>query len=242
MFHLLRRKPTLKDLITSDYVDIHSHLLPGIDDGAATSEITFQLITAMRQLGFDQCITTPHIFTAVWDNTPEIIEKKYDEISAGLPNLTFLRFGAEYMIDPNFVKMFQNGKLATLKENYVLVELSYINPPIQLFEILFDLQIAGYRPIIAHPERYPYYNSDLSAFSKLKNAGCLFQLNLLSTVGYYGIEANKSAELLLKKGLVDFVGSDIHHQNHIESFSRPLQISNVSSLTSAIRNNQFFRQ
>jgi tyrosine-protein phosphatase YwqE len=145
------------------------------------------------------------------------------------------------MIDPYFVNLFQNEPLATLKDNYILVELSYINPPIQLYDILFELQIAGYRPILAHPERYPFYNSNLNEFTKLKNAGCLFQLNLLSTVGYYGIQATKSCELLLKKGLIDFVGSDVHHAKHIESFSNKILVSNVSPLKKAIENNQFFK-
>jgi protein-tyrosine phosphatase len=241
MFHFIRKNVVLKDLIPSNYVDIHSHLLPGIDDGAVTIEDTLFLTNELQQLGFKQCITTPHIFTTVWDNTKEIIEQKYRETLPALTKEISLRFAAEYMIDPYFVKLFQNESLATLKDNYVLVELSYINPPIQLYEILFDLQIAGYRPVLAHPERYPFYNSNFNEFTKLKNAGCLFQLNLLSTVGYYGVEATKSCELLLKKGLIDFVGSDIHHTNHLESFSNKTLIKDLKPLKIAIENNQFFK-
>jgi tyrosine-protein phosphatase YwqE len=241
MFHFLKKNAVLKDLIPSDYVDIHSHLLPGIDDGAVVIEDTLFLITELQKMGCKQFITTPHIYTTVWDNTKAIIQQKYNDTLPALAKDTSIKFGAEYMIDPYFVNLFQNEPLATLKDNYVLVELSYINPPIQLYDILFELQIAGYRPILAHPERYPFYNSNLNEFTKLKNAGCLFQLNLLSTVGYYGIEATKSCELLLKKGLIDFVGSDVHHSKHIESFSNKILVSSVSPLKKAIENNQFFK-
>jgi protein-tyrosine phosphatase len=241
MFHFLRKNAVLKDLIPSDYVDIHSHLLPGIDDGAVAIEDTLFLIHELQKMGFKQFITTPHIYTTVWNNSTAIIQQKYNETLPALAKNTSIKFGAEYMIDPYFVNLFQNKPLATLKDNYVLVELSYINPPIQLYDILFELQIAGYLPILAHPERYPFYNSNFNEFTKLKNAGCLFQLNLLSTVGYYGIEATKSCELLLKRGLIDFVGSDVHHAKHIESFSNKVLISNVKPLEKAIENNQFFK-
>lgn len=240
MFHFLKKNAVLKDLIPSDYVDIHSHLLPGIDDGAVAIEDTLFLITELQKMGFKQFITTPHIYTSVWDNNKEIIEQKYNETLPILTKDTTLKFGAEYMIDPYFVKLFQNESLATLKDNYVLVELSYLNPPIQLYDILFELQIAGYRPILAHPERYPFYNSNLNEFTKLKNAGCLFQLNLLSTVGYYGVEATKSCQLLLKKGLIDYVGSDVHHAKHVASFSNKILINDLQPLKKAIENNQFF--
>lgn len=241
MFHFLKKNSFLKDLIPSDYVDIHSHLLPGIDDGAVTIEDTLFLISELRKIGFQQFITTPHIYTTVWDNTKDLIEKKHLETLPSLTQDTSLRFAAEYMIDPYFAKLFKNEPLATLKENYVLVELSYINPPIQLYDILFELQIAGYRPILAHPERYPFYKYNFNEYTKLKNAGCLFQLNLLSTVGYYGIEATKSCELLLKKGLIDFVGSDVHHSKHLESFSSKILINDLKPLKAAIANNQFFK-
>jgi len=110
------------------------------------------------------------------------------------------------------------------------VELSYLNPPIQLYNILFDLQIAGYRPVLAHPERYLYYHQQFRDYEKLKNAGCQFQLNLLSTVGYYGVEVAKAAENLLKKGMIDYVGSDVHHGNHIKAFSNKILLKDAAPL------------
>ena len=243
MFHFIKKKAYLKDLIPSNHVDIHSHLLPGIDDGAATIEDTLLLTNQLQSLGFEQCITTPHITSNVWDNTPEIIESTYQTATAILKNehKIALRYAAEYMIDPGFVHLFQNESLLTLKENYVLVEISYINAPIQLYAVIFDLQIAGYRPILAHPERYNYYHHHFHDYEKLKNAGCLFQLNLLSTVGYYGAEVARVAERLLKKGMIDFVGSDVHHTNHIQAFSNKVLFKDISPLKKAIENNQIFR-
>jgi tyrosine-protein phosphatase YwqE len=243
MFHFLKKKILLKDLIPSNHVDIHSHLLPGIDDGASSIEDTLFLTEQMQQLGFEQCVTTPHIFTNVWDNTKEIIESTYHTTLITLNNQRnlSLRYAAEYMVDPNFVIHFQNEPLLTLKENYVLIEISYLNPPIQLYNIIFELQVAGYRPVLAHPERYLYYHHNFGEYEKLKNAGCLFQLNLLSSVGYYGKEVAKSCELLLKKGMIDYVGSDVHHVKHIDAFSNRVLLKDVVPLKKAIENNQFFR-
>lgn len=243
MFHFIRKKHFLKDLIPSGHIDIHSHLLPGIDDGAATAEDTLILVQGLQQIGFEQFITTPHIMTSVWDNTAETIGNAHQlakkELNDGALSLTY---GAEYLIDPNFVKMFQNGELLTLKDNLVLVEISYLNPPIQLYDIIFDLQIAGYKPVLAHPERYLYYHRSFNEYHKLKNAGCLLQLNLLSTVGYYGAAVAETAEVLLQRGLIDFVGSDVHHENHLKAFDGKVLLKDLSPLKKAIENNQSFRK
>ena len=146
-------------------------------------------------------------------------------------------------MDDWFEKHFQNERLLTLKDNYVLVEMSYMNAPVQLYKILFDLQVAGYTPVLAHPERYLFYHKNFNEYNKLKKAGCMFQLNLLAVVGYYGSEITKVAGELLKKGLYDFVGTDVHHNNHIKSFEQKIKIDNVnvSALKGIINNNQFFK-
>ena len=143
-------------------------------------------------------------------------------------------------MDSEFSKLFQSEKLLTLKENYVLVEMSYINPPIQLYEILFDLRIAGYQPVLAHPERYLFYHKSFKEYEKLIHSGCMFQLNLLSAVGYYGKEVAKIADTLLQKKMYSFSGSDIHHSKHIESFSSRLIISESKELEALLEKNQFF--
>ena len=143
-------------------------------------------------------------------------------------------------MDDYFSSLFNNDKLLTIKDNYVLVEMSYINPPIQLYDYIFNMQVAGYVPVLAHPERYVFYHSDFSNYTKLKKAGCLFQLNLLSSTGYYGKEVAKIAGELLKKNMIDFVGSDFHHKHHIASFSNPIIIKEVDQIKKAAENNCSF--
>ena len=244
MFTLFRSKPVLKDLIPDNYVDIHSHLLPGIDDGAKTFDDTLRLTKALQGFGISEIITTPHIIQHIWDNTGnQIKENKVATVIELEKHQVMMPFhaAAEYMLDDNFIKLFQTGDLLTLKDKYVLVEMSYINAPIQLYSILFDLQVAGYIPVLAHPERYLFYHHNFDEFQKLKRTGCLFQLNLLSVVGYYGDAITKIAEKLLQKGMYNFVGSDVHHDNHIAAFEQKVKLKDLVPLQEAIANNQFFR-
>lgn len=244
MFTFFKSKPVLKDLIPDNHIDIHSHLLPGIDDGARTFEDTLRLTKALQGFGVSQFITTPHIIQYVWDNThDQILSNKETTVAELEKNKITIPFSAaaEYLMDDQFVRLFQSGELLTLKDNYVLVEMSYINAPIQLYSILFDLQVAGYIPVLAHPERYLFYHNNFREYEKLKRAGCLFQLNLLSVVGYYGAEITKIAEQLLSKGMYTYVGSDVHHDNHIASFDQKVKIKDLAPLKEVIANNQFFK-
>lgn len=244
MFFFSKNKSVLKDLIPDHHVDIHSHLLPGIDDGARTFEDTMRLTRALQGFGISQFITTPHIIQHVWENTHEQILSKKSATVLELEKhhiRASFRAAAEYMMDDQFVRLFQSGDLLTLKDNYVLVEMSYINAPIQLYSILFDLQVAGYIPVLAHPERYLFYHNNFEEYKKLKRAGCLFQLNLLSVVGYYGDEIAKIAEKLLKKGMYSYVGSDVHHGNHIAAFDQKVKLKDLTPLKEVLANNQFFR-
>ena len=244
MFTIFKSKPVLKDLIPDGHIDIHSHLLPGIDDGARTFEDTLRLTQALQGFGVSQFITTPHIIQYVWDNTHnQILSNKETTVLELEKNKITIPFNAaaEYLMDDQFVQLFQSHELLTLKANYVLVEMSYINAPIQLYSILFDLQVAGYIPVLAHPERYLFYHNNFSEYEKLRRAGCLFQLNLLSVVGYYGAEITKIAEQLLQKGMYTYVGSDVHHDNHIASFEQKVKIKDLVPLKEAIANNQFFK-
>ena len=244
MLTFFKSKPILKDLIPDHHIDIHSHLLPGIDDGAKNFGDTLRLTQALQGLGFSEFITTPHIIQHVWDNTHEqILEKKATTVLELEKNNITVPFNtaAEYLMDDQFVQLFQSHSLLTLKDNYVLVEMSYINPPIQLYSILFDLQVAGYIPVLAHPERYLFYHNNFNEYLKLKRAGCLFQLNLLSVVGYYGAGITKIAEQLLQKGMYTYVGSDVHHDNHVTAFKQKINLKDSTPLKEAIANNQFFK-
>ncbi|MDM1529411.1 tyrosine-protein phosphatase [Myroides odoratimimus] len=245
MFGLFKSKPELKTLIPNNYVDIHSHLMFGIDDGAQTKEDTKTIIESMKAMGFDQAITTPHTTPLVWDNTKERILSKYDEVLEVLPaeaESLQLRVASEYMMDESFLQRIHSEKLLTLKDNYVLVEMSYINPPIQLMDILFHLKSNGYEIILAHPERYNFYHKNTEMYKKLKKSGCKFQMNLLSTTGYYGGHVLEAANYLLNNDMIDFVGSDIHHTKHIKGFDAKIQIKEVKNFEKAIANNIFFKK
>ncbi|MBW1654838.1 tyrosine-protein phosphatase [Flavobacterium quisquiliarum] len=244
MFTFFKSKPILKDLLNGDFVDIHSHLLPGIDDGAKNITKSVQLTQSFQDLGIAQIITTPHISHYVWNNTSEIIESKLEETKNELVSNNIkipFKAAAEYFIDFWFENNFKEEKLLTLKDNYVLVEISYLSAPINLLKTIFEIQLAGYIPVLAHPERYVFFHDNFNEYEKLKNAGCLFQLNLLSTVDYYGTKIAKTADDLLKKGMYDFCGSDIHHRKHIASFDKKIKIGNIDQLKEVIANNQFFR-
>jgi tyrosine-protein phosphatase YwqE len=181
----------------------------------------------------------------VWDNSAERIVARQNDVKELLQQQGIaISFdtAAEYMMDDNFVKLFQSQSLLTLKENYVLVEMSYINAPIQLFDILFDLQVAGYKPVLAHPERYNFYHNNFAEYQKLKKAGCLFQLNLLSVVGYYGEKVAKTAQKLLSEGMIDFTSSDTHHQKHIDAFSSKVLLKDLKPLQECIANTTFFKK
>ncbi|AKC21748.1 tyrosine-protein phosphatase [Flavobacterium psychrophilum] len=241
MLFFKKNKTILKDLIPDNHIDIHSHLLPGIDDGAQTFDETLFLIDSLKNMGVSSFITTPHIFSGFWDNTKDKIQALELETNLNLNNKVPLKAAAEYLMNDHFVSLIKKGEILTLKDNYVLVEMSYLNPPIQLYDILFDLQLGGYIPVLAHPERYTFYHNDFNQYQKLKNAGCLFQINLLSTVGYYGESVAQTAEKLFKKGLIDFVGSDVHHKKHIASFDKIVTIKDLQPLKEAFANNQLFK-
>ena len=244
MFFFKKSSVLLCDLILDGYVDFHSHLLPAIDDGSKSIEDTISLITDLKAIGFSEFITTPHVMNYVWKNTKEAILDNYNATSQKLVENncpTILNVAAEYMIDENLLTLIKSEKLLTIKDNYVLVEMSYLNPPIYLYELLFDLQVAGYKPILAHPERYNFYHSNLEEYSKLKKAGCYFQMNLLSSVGYYGANASKTADYLLSKGLIDFVGSDVHHSKHVACFKNKIVLKNSALLQPIFQNNLLFK-
>ncbi|WP_433764494.1 tyrosine-protein phosphatase [Flavobacterium ginsenosidimutans] len=244
MLSFFKSKPILKELLNGSFVDIHSHVLPGIDDGAKNITKSIALAKSLTELGICQIITTPHINHYVWNNSPEIIQSKLQETQNALKENkieTPIRAAAEYFIDSWFENHFKEEKLLTLKENYVLVEMSYLNAPLNIYKTIFEIQVAGYIPVLAHPERYVFYHNKFSEYEKLKNAGCRFQLNLLSTVEYYGSKITKMADDLLEKGMYDFCGTDVHHKKHIEAFDNKLKIKNIDPLKEIITNNQFFK-
>jgi len=244
MISFFKSKPKLSALIPSGFIDIHSHLLPGIDDGSKSLEETETLLRQLKNIGFEKCITTPHTLPEVWENTREGIIQKFDETKSQLSeNLQPMldHTASEYMLGESFIDRLQSEKLLTLKDNIVLIEMSYLNPPLALKDIIFEIQIKGYQPLLAHPERYLYYHKNLKAYELFKDSGVLFQLNLLSSVGYYGPSVAKAADYLLKNDFIDYVGSDVHHQKHVSSFESKIVIPSEIKLCEALKNNTAFK-
>ena len=185
MFNIFRKKPILADLIPEGFVDIHSHVLPGIDDGAKDIEESLSLISQMREMGFSKIIGTPHTYQGVYENSNESIKGSFDMLKKNLKANIKIDYASEYMIDGSLLKRIKEKSLLTIKENYVLVEMSFISPPIKLYEIIFRLQLNNYIPVLAHPERYSFLFDNFNEYYKLKKVGCKFQINLLSTTTNY---------------------------------------------------------
>jgi protein-tyrosine phosphatase len=221
MLDFFRKKKQVPDL-SGISTDMHSHLLPGIDDGSPDPETSISLIRGMLELGYKKFITTPHIMWDVYQNTAETIGAAHSLLQDSLKaeNMDVdIRFAAEYFIDDYFSQLLDDkAPLLTLSKNLVLVEISFITTPFDLKGILFQLQLNGYQPVLAHPERYLYMRSNRELFDTLKDAGCLFQLNLLSLAGYYGKPSIELAHYLIKKNYVDLLGTDLHHQRHLDAF------------------------
>lgn len=244
MISFFKSKPKLVDLIPAGFIDIHSHLLPGIDDGAKSIEDTSEMLLQLKSIGFEKCITTPHSLPGVWENTKEGILTTFIQTKSELPESTseMLHITAsEYMMNETFHERIQTDELLTIKDNLVLVEMSYLNPPLALLDIIFELKLKGYQPILAHPERYFFYHQNQKMYKTLKELDVLFQLNLLSVVGYYGSSVAKIADRLLKENLIDFVGSDVHHMQHVNSFQNKIIIKSEKKLIEAIERNSILK-
>ncbi|WP_315819873.1 tyrosine-protein phosphatase [Paraflavitalea speifideaquila] len=214
---------------------MHSHLLPGIDDGSPDEATSLMLIKGLQQLGYRQFITTPHIMWDVHQNDVNSISNAHGVLQGAIQQEGLnvpLKAAAEYFLDDHFEGLLnKNIPLLTVKDNWVLVEFSFVAPPRNLKELLFELQIKGYKPILAHPERYSYLVSQKGWYDELKEAGCYFQLNLLSFTGYYGKIPNELAQYLVKKKYIDLLGTDLHHERHLDALrTSPSLMDGVKSL------------
>lgn len=203
-------------------VDIHSHLIPGVDDGAKDLEDSIALIQGLKELGFQKIITTPHVYQDYYPNTTDRLLAGLDTLRQGLKDAGVeieVECAAEYYMDEVFEELLKKKQLLTLGHNYVLVEMSFFREANKLDEYLFQMQVNNYKPILAHPERYTYYSKNFNRFEDLKMRGCKLQLNLLSLTGHYGKEVKDLALRILDSNLYDFVGTDTHNLNHIKKLA-----------------------
>ena len=222
MFSFFKKQTRSQDLDLSVlHTDMHAHFIPGIDDGAKTAEDSLALVKGLIELGYNKLVATPHIMSEIYPNTPEIINASLDGLKealyiAGLE--TGLSAAAEYFMDEYFdAKLRKDEPLLTISGNLVLVEFSFVTTPMNANETFFEMQVKGYRPVLAHPERYLYFSQHRSQYEELKKSGCLFQVNLLSLTGYYGKLAMELAQYLVHKGFVDLLGTDMHHARHLDT-------------------------
>lgn len=215
-------------------VDMHSHILPGIDDGAPDIDTSLNLIRAMKEMGYKSLVATPHVMTDLYPNTRDIILRKRDEVRDVVEKTNIgihVDAAAEYLIDETFEALYHKEPLLTLPGGYVLIEMSFHFAYPNFHKIVFDLQMKGYKPILAHPERYRYFQGT-DELEEIKSFGCLLQSNLLSITGYYGKPIQDQTNRLLTKGLVDFLGTDLHHVRHAELLTAGLKEPPFHNLTS----------
>lgn len=195
-------------------VDLHSHFIPGIDDGSKSMEESLTLLKGMESLGYEKVITTPHIMIDVYRNTPQIIKEGLISLreAAKAEGIKIeIEAAAEYYLDEGFYDHLHSGEVMSIKGEYLLFETSYVTKPLQIEEMIFEISASGYIPLMAHPERYRYVSDPLKEYGRFKELGVLFQLDLNSLGGHYGRDAKKKAEILSKYGMIDFLGSDVHH-------------------------------
>ena len=220
-FSIFKKKQTVKVDLSELAADMHSHLIAGIDDGAKDADDSAALVKGLVDLGYKNLITTPHIMWGMYNNEAPAIALGHEKLQEVLKenNLSVTtRAAAEYYIDDYFTELLQsNTALLAIKENWILVEFSFAAPPMKMKDVIFEMQIKGYQPILAHPERYLYFAANKTAFDELKTLGCFFQVNLLSLSGYYGKECVDLANYLIKKQYVDFLGTDMHHLRHLQA-------------------------
>ena len=236
-------KIKLKSIIPEGFTDIHSHVLYGIDDGSKSLDDSVSIIKKFQDLGINKIVTTPHVMAGVWPNTKADILLKLDElrkklIKEGIHNF-FVDAAAEYMLDENFIKLLEKKELLTIQGNKILIEMSYISAPSNLFEIIFHIQLLGFIPVLAHPERYNYYHKETSNYNRLLRSGVLFQLNLLSLSRFYGSMVQKTAVYLLENNMYSYVGTDAHNVTHLNYDDIYLSKKHSLSLQEVLKKNCF---
>jgi len=217
MFSFFKKKEEKRE-IPLLRVDLHSHLIPAIDDGAKNMEESLSLLREMKELGYEKIITTPHIMSDAYRNTPEMIREglqqlRHASFEAGIK--IKIEAAAEYYLDDGFYRLLERGELMLIQDKYLLFETSYISKPFQLEEMIFEITSAGYTPIMAHPERYRYIKKPMQEYHRFKELGVLFQVNLNSFGGHYGESAKYLVHFLSQNGMIDYLGSDAHHQKHL---------------------------
>ncbi len=202
--------------------DLHSHLIPNIDDGSKSIDDTLNMLKGFVDLGYQKVITTPHIMSDFYKNTPQIINEGLEQVKKAIKENNIpieIEAAAEYYLDFHLEELIESGELLTFGDNYLLFELSFMHEPTRIKEVIFNLQNRGIKPVLAHVERYPFYFNEWDKIEDFMNRGCLMQLNINSLSGVYGPQVKKMSEGLIQRGWINAIGSDCHHVGHLETLN-----------------------
>ena len=213
MFNPFKRKK--EDVKLFYHTDVH--ILPGVDHGSQSVEQSLAMLEAEKAMGIDRVICTSHVTAETFENTPESLTSAYELLKQAVDDAGLdmeLYASAEYRIDEYWSKEYAAGHVLPMPGNYLLLENSFQQELLELDEMLFDLQVSGYKPILAHPERYSYYSRRRQRYEKLHSMGVKFQINILSLTGYFGAGARENVIWLIKHHMVDMLGSDMHNLDH----------------------------
>lgn len=210
-------------------VDIHSHLLPGLDDGVKSFDEAIEILQSLQSLGYQKVITTPHIYPEVYPNTPDDILSKFETLKKKIKTYGLsleVECAAEYFLDSSFLGTIKSGdQILSFGDGYVLFETPFYTKPLLFEEVIFELIAKGYKPVFAHPERYQYLEKKSEWLNQLHDQGVKLQVNLPSLAGAYGETPKRIAEKLLKDSKVSFLGSDIHRSNQMGLLKEALKKS-----------------
>ncbi|MES2559145.1 MAG: CpsB/CapC family capsule biosynthesis tyrosine phosphatase [Bacteroidota bacterium] len=234
---LFSKKPKLADgsFVNPITTDLHSHLLPGIDDGVQTIEESLDILRHLSSLGYKKVITTPHIMGDYYQNSTATILPLLEEVRSALKQQEIpieLHASAEYMVDDALLEKIDSGNILSFGHNHVLIEMPFMEPSPNLTEILFALNINGYKPVLAHPERYVYYGMNPRKYHDLWDMELLFQVNINSLIGYYSPQVQKAAEYLIEHKMVSMIGSDTHGMRHMPVLDLSLKSLNYQNICS----------
>lgn len=246
MFNFFKSRP--KEPVKLCFnTDIHCHVVPGIDDGAKTAESAVDLIERMQGWGIERIIASPHVTQEIFENDRTTIEPALEALHAELRrrgNHIEVLHSAEYRIDGLLSQRLEDNDIMPYPNDYILIENSFLQEPWNIDQLVFDLQVRGLKPVLAHPERYSYYHYHPERYRQLHDAGLALQINLLSLAGYYGTAEQKMARTLIRDGLVSFIGTDLHNTRHADSIDAYLRTSaayaDMEALAPMIRNNTAF--
>lgn len=224
-------------------VDMHSHLIPGIDDGAQTMDDTMVMLAKFESLGYKKVITTPHIMSDYYKNTPDIILPKLDEVREIAQKLNLkieVDAAAEYYFDETLLtKLKSKEKLLTFGDNFVLFEFSFHTKPAFIDELIFEFVTNGYQPVLAHYERYAFLEGSIEQAQKWREQGVSIQMNLNSLGGHYGPEVQKAASRLVQNNMIDFLGTDCHRIDHLMTLENFLSHADFQLLPTLNIKNQY---